>query len=104
MRKLRARAQTVAGTLDEIVWAVDPRHDTSASLVEYLSSWGQEFLARAGIHLRLDIPRDLIDFPMEAERRHALFLAVREALYNIMKHPGASVAWLRIKGTPKASP
>ncbi len=99
LETIAARAQTVAGTLDEIVWAVDPRHDTSASLVEYLSSWGQEFLARAGIHLRLDIPRDLIDFPMEAERRHALFLAVREALHNIMKHSGASVAWLRMKST-----
>ena len=101
LETIAARAQTVAGTLDEIVWAVDPRHDTAASLVEYLSSWGQEFLSRAGIHLRLDIARDLIDFPMEAERRHALFLAVREALHNIMKHSGASVAWLRMRGTPQ---
>jgi signal transduction histidine kinase/ligand-binding sensor domain-containing protein len=102
LETIAARAQTVAGTLDEIVWAVDPRHDTSASLVEYLSSWGQEFLGRAGIHLRLDIPRDLIDFPMEAERRHALFLAVREALHNIIKHSGASMAWLRMKSTPQS--
>ena len=100
LETIASRAQNVVGTLDEIVWAVDPRHDTSASLVEYLSAWGQEFLARAGITLRLDIPRDLQDFPMEAERRHALFLAVREALHNIMKHSAATVAWLRMKGTP----
>ncbi len=100
LETIASRAQNVVGTLDEIVWAVDPRHDTSASLVEYLSAWGQEFLARAGITLRLDIPRDLHDFPMEAERRHALFLAVREALHNIMKHSAASVAWLRMKGSP----
>ena len=99
LETIASRAQNVVGTLDEIVWAVDPRHDTSASLVEYLSAWGQEFLARAGITLLLDIPRDLRDFPMEAERRHALFLAVREALHNIMKHSATSIAWLRMRGT-----
>lgn len=102
LETIAGRAQHVVGTLDEIVWAVDPRHDTAASLVEYLSSWGQEFLARAGITLRLDIPRDLTDFPMEAEKRHALFLAVREALNNIVKHSGASVAWLRLLTSPRS--
>lgn len=102
LETIAGRAQHVVGTLDEIVWAVDPRHDTAASLVEYLSSWGQEFLARAGITLRLDIPRDLTDFPMEAEKRHALFLAVREALNNIVKHSGASVAWLRLLTSPQS--
>jgi signal transduction histidine kinase len=70
-------------------------------LAEYLSSWGQEFLSRAGIVLRLEIPRDLTDFPMDSERRHALFLAVREALHNIMKHSGAKEAWLRLRSTPQ---
>jgi signal transduction histidine kinase len=96
LEAIASRAQYVVGTLDEIVWAVDPKQDTSSSLAEYLTSWGQEFLGRAGINLRLDIPRGLADFPIEAERRHALFLAVREAFHNIMKHSGAGFAWLRM--------
>ncbi len=95
--EVAAKAQALVGALDEIVWAVNPRHDTLRSLAEYLAAFGGKFLGRAGITLRRDVPRDLPDVSLDAERRHNVFLAVREALNNAVKHSGATEAWLRMR-------
>jgi len=95
--EVAAKAQALVGALDEIVWAVNPRHDTLRSLAEYLAAFGGKFLGRAGMTLRRDIPRELPETSLDAERRHSLFLAVREALNNVVKHSGASEVWLRLR-------
>jgi signal transduction histidine kinase/ligand-binding sensor domain-containing protein len=97
LAEVAAKAQGLVGALDEIVWAINPRHDTLRSLAEYLAAFGGKFLDRAGITLRRDIPRDLPEVDLDAERRHNLFLAAREALNNIVKHSGASEVWLRVR-------
>lgn len=99
LEEIAEKAQHLVGSLDEIVWAVDPRHDSSGSIVEYIASTGQEFLARAGIFLRFDLTREIPDVEIEPERRHALFLAVRESFNNIVKHSGAKLARLSVSFT-----
>jgi signal transduction histidine kinase len=94
--EVAAKAQALVGALDEIVWAVNPRHDTLRSLAEYLAAFGGKFLGHAGITLRRDVPRELPEISLDTERRHSLFLAVREALNNAVKHSGASEVWLRL--------
>ncbi len=95
--EVAVKAQALVGALDEIVWAVNPRHDTLRSLAEYLAAFAGKFLGRAGIALRRDVPRDLPEMNFDAERRHNIFLAVREVLNNVVKHSGASEAWLRLR-------
>lgn len=95
--EIAATAQTLVGSLDEIVWAANPRYDTLRSLAEYLTSFAGKFLGRAKITLRRDVPRDLPELSLDAERRHSVFLAVREALNNAVKHSGASEIWLRLR-------
>ncbi|MGN6642046.1 MAG: sensor histidine kinase [Verrucomicrobiota bacterium] len=91
------KAQALVGTLDEIVWAVNPRHDTLASMAEYLSACAAELLASAGMGLHLDVPRELPEVTLDAERRHNIFLAAREALNNAAKHSGASEVRLKLR-------
>jgi signal transduction histidine kinase len=95
-RKLR---HTVAA-MDQIVWTVNPEHDTLPDLADYLSNYAQEFLAPTPIRCRLDVAEDLPDAPLPAQTRHHLLLAVKEALNNAVKHAGASILWLRIQTAP----
>ncbi len=94
--QLSAKAKHVVGSLDEIVWAVNPREDTLRSLVDYLAAFAREFLDIARIPLRTEIVREVPEFPLVATQRHGIFLAAREALNNIVKHSGASEALLEI--------
>ncbi len=97
--EIATKAQHLVEALDEIVWAVNPRHDTVVSLADYLSGFAAEFLESAGIALRLDIPRNLPALPLDAEQRHSVFLTAREALNNAVKHSGAKEVRLQARVT-----
>ena len=92
--QISSKAKNVVGTLDEIVWAVNPREDTLRSLVDYLAAFAREFLDTAGIVLRTDISRSIPDQPLDTTVRHGVFMAAREAINNLVKHSGASEAKL----------
>ncbi len=83
-------ARELTRAMDEIVWAVNPRHDTLDSLATYLGRFAQEFLSAAGLRCRLDLPLRLPARPLTADVRHNLFLAFKEALHNVLKHAGAT--------------
>jgi signal transduction histidine kinase len=76
--------------MDEIVWAVDPQHDTLDSLASYLGNFAQEYLGSIGLRCRLDVPLQLPHWPITAETRHNVFLAFKEAVHNTVKHAGAT--------------
>lgn len=94
--QLSVKAKQVVGSLDEIVWAVNPREDTMRSLVDYVAAFAREFLDIARIPLRIDVARDIPDLPLPTMQRHGVFLAAREALNNIAKHSGATEVNLHI--------
>jgi signal transduction histidine kinase/ligand-binding sensor domain-containing protein len=83
-------ASELTTSVDEIVWAVDPAHDTLDSLVSYIVSYAQEFLSPTIIRCRFELPLQLPSWPLTAEWRHNVFLAFKEALNNIVKHAHAS--------------
>ena len=89
-------ARTVSGTLDEIVWMVNPNNDTLARLVGYLAESAGEFLASTEIGLTLDLPEQVPAYAVPSAVRHHLVLVVREALNNVVKHAGARSVGLRI--------
>jgi signal transduction histidine kinase/streptogramin lyase len=82
--------------MDEIVWAVNPQHDTLDSLATYLGKFAQDFLAAAHIKCRLDVPMQLPAWPLTAEMRHNLFLAFKEGLNNAVKHAHTSEVWISL--------
>ena len=95
--QLSIKAKHAVGSLDEIVWAVNPREDTLRSLIDYISAFTREFLDIARISLRTDIARDIPDLSLGAPQRHSVFLAIREVLNNIVKHSGASEVQLLVR-------
>lgn len=90
LSRIYSTAREMTRALDEIVWAIDPRHDTFDSLVGYMSRFAQELLGAANLRCRLDVPVDVPAWPLTAEIRHNLFLAFKEALTNVIKHAAAA--------------
>ncbi|NOS72437.1 MAG: hypothetical protein HOP33_21260, partial [Verrucomicrobia bacterium] len=84
----QAAAHTVKA-LEEIVWAVRPGSDSLQSLVEYIAHFSNEMFGGAGTRCRLNLPHDLPPMPLPPEMRHNIFLVVKEALTNVLKHSKA---------------
>jgi signal transduction histidine kinase/ligand-binding sensor domain-containing protein len=96
LNQIYTTARELTRSMDEIVWAVNPRHDTMESLASYLQKFAQDLLAPAGIRCRLDMPLQFPDWPLTSEVRHNLFLAYKEALHNVVKHSRASEVQIRL--------
>jgi signal transduction histidine kinase/ligand-binding sensor domain-containing protein len=99
--RIAGSARQLTRAMDEIVWAVDPQHDTLEGLMDYISAYAEDFLHTAGIPCRMDLPVTLPAARVEAESRYNLFLALKEALNNVVKHAHATEVWLRLRIGPK---
>ena len=83
--EIRRTTAELTRSMDEIVWAVNPRHDTLDSLLTYLGEFARTFLESAEIRCRLDLPFDVPPVHLSPEARHHVFLAFQEGLNNVVK-------------------
>ena len=77
-------------SMDEIVWAINPRHDHLDGLASYLVSFAEKFLLTAGLRCRLNLPPELPQVHLSSHVRHNVYLCLKESLYNILKHAAAT--------------
>lgn len=94
--ELTQTAERMVTSLDEIVWAVNPRNDTVASLAGYFGAYAQRLLDLASVSCGLDVAENLPDYPLDPKFRQELFLAFKEALTNVVHHANATQVWLHI--------
>jgi signal transduction histidine kinase len=97
VNRLSNVAREVVRDLNEIVWAVNPNNDFLDNLGAYIFQYVDKFLGMTSIRCRLDMLADLPHWPLSSEARHSLFLVVKEALNNIVKHSGATEVWVRLQ-------
>lgn len=97
LQALSETARKAVSELDEVVWAVNPRNDNLSSLTGYMCHCASEYLGPLGIALNQDVPPYVPEVAVCAAGRHALLLAVKEALQNVVKHSGATRVDLELR-------
>jgi signal transduction histidine kinase len=90
-------ARKAVQSLGTIIWAANPRNDSMDSLTQYISQYSHEFFQGTPILCHLDFPTEVPALPLTAEVRHNLFMVVKEALHNVLKHSSASEVRLSLK-------
>ncbi len=85
-------SREVLHSLDEIVWAVNPKNDSLEHLVSYIGQYAQDYFQMTGIECEVDISPQFPPHPLSSQVRHHLFLAAHEAFTNLLKHSGATRA------------
>jgi signal transduction histidine kinase len=95
--KISATALELGRTLDEIVWAVNPKNDSLDRFCDYVAVQAQELFQLTDVLCRVDLPPEMPGYPLSAEVRHNVFLAAKEALNNVVRHAKAREVWVRFK-------
>ena len=97
--KIRDYSHEMIDKMGEIVWALNEKNDTLSDLLSYTRSYAVEYLSQYGIHCLVNAPEQFpFDF-VSGEFRRNIYLSIKEALHNIVKHSQASVVTLRIEIT-----
>jgi signal transduction histidine kinase len=97
VNKISQSAAQTLRALEEIVWAIRPGSDSLQSLLEYIAHFANELFEGDGLRCRLDLPADLPSRPLPPEMRHNIFLVVKEALTNALKHSRAREVHVQAK-------
>jgi len=97
VEKIADAARQTAQAAEEIVWTVNPRHDTLDSLATYLCQFAREYLEPTAIRCRLDVPGLLPNLRVPSDVRHNLVLFVKEALHNAVKHAVTQQVWVALR-------
>ncbi len=98
-QKIAQSADQTVRALEEIVWAVRPGSDTLQSLVDYIAHFATELFEGNATRCRLDLPSDVPAQHLPPDVRHNIFLIVKEALTNVLKHARAGEVQLQLKVT-----
>jgi signal transduction histidine kinase/ligand-binding sensor domain-containing protein len=99
IRKIGDMARGLGRSLSEIVWAVNPHNDSIESFVNFITHFAEDILRPAGVRCLLDIPGAILTYKLSTELRHNLFMVVREALNNVVKHASATRLQIRVQLT-----
>ncbi len=91
------RAREMVTALDEIVWAMNPKHDSLESLVSYSCLYADRLLKLANITCLLKGAINLPDRTVSSVHRHEFFLAFKEAITNVVRHSGATDVRLSVR-------
>ena len=76
--------------MDEIVWAINPSNDNLKNLTSYISEYAQNFFESSEIKCRFNLPEIIPGINLTSEKRHHLFLTIKEALNNVQKYSEAN--------------
>lgn len=90
VQQLSETASQALGSLDEVVWTVNPKNDSLESLSRFLCQHAERYLGVIGVSFRLVAPPAWPALVVSAQVRHDLAMAVKEALQNVVKHSSAS--------------
>jgi signal transduction histidine kinase len=89
-------ARHLVDSMGDIVWAIDPRRDDLASLIARLRHFAATLAEAAQIGFVLGTGVGVADVPLAAGRRRDLYLLLKEAVHNALRHAGARRVEMRI--------
>lgn len=89
-------AGNVVDEMSEIIWAMNPRNDTLDGFAAYSRRYASSYLETAGIGINFHFTDPMPPLHMNAEIRRNLFLVIKEALHNVVKHAKANQVKLSI--------
>jgi signal transduction histidine kinase/ligand-binding sensor domain-containing protein len=88
--KIRSYSHEMIDKMGEIVWALNEKNDTLSDLLSYTRAYAVEYLSQNNIECRVAFPDSIPSFFVSGEFRRNVFLTVKEALHNVVKHANAT--------------
>lgn len=89
-------ARGLLATMDEILWAVNPRRDTLRDFTTYVCKYALKFLATTKIQCLLEVEPAISATAFSLPLRRSLFMAIKESLNNAVKYSDATELRLKI--------
>lgn len=97
---IKESTSSIVNNIGNIIWALNPVNNTVDGLLGYLREYAFEYLEIHRLTLVFDLPLALSNEVISHEARTHIFMVIKEALHNIVKHAGATRVEISISIPP----
>jgi signal transduction histidine kinase len=94
-------SREVVDNIGEIIWAINPQNDSLESLIAYTRQYVSKYFEATLAHCVFDLPEHVPAISISAEFRRNIFLIIKEAVTNIVKHACASDVLIKLRSKNK---
>jgi len=95
LQKISDTARATIDSMSEIIWALNPQNNALDNLAAYLRKYTADFFDKTPVQCRLDFPEAVPSHALSSEFRRHIFMVVKEATHNIVKHARATEAEMK---------
>jgi signal transduction histidine kinase len=90
LEKISNSANELLGKMNTIIWTMKSSNDTLESLIAYIRAHAIEYFDSTPIECKVQLPVLIPQAEVSGEKRRNIFLSIKEALNNAMKHSQAT--------------
>ena len=90
VEKIYESVGDISAKMKEVIWSLNTENDELSSLISYIQRQARSWLEHYPCQLTITIPEKIPDLEIDGESRRNIFLTVKEAVHNIIKHSGAN--------------
>ncbi len=84
--KISNSANDLLNKMNTIIWTMSSSNDSLENLISYIRAYAMEFFENTFIECRFNIPLSIPPTEISGDKRRNIFLSVKEALNNVLKH------------------
>ena len=93
---IQQSANDMVNRLNDIVWAVNPEHNSLKSLMQKLEEYAMEIAIVKNIKVQMKTPSSIAEIQLAVESCHNIYLLAKEAINNAIKYSNASLLELGV--------
>lgn len=91
-------SEGLVSNMSEIIWAMDAGFDSLTSLISYVRRYAHEYLEDYNIDLSFKFEgKSTVGIPLSGNQRRNIFLVIKEAIHNTVKHSDANKLSIQFK-------
>ena len=96
IEKILNSASTLSDSLKEILWAMNTRFDKLDDFIIYIRTYSIGYFEESTIKFQFNLPENIPELVLHGQQRRSIFLCIKEAFHNIIKHSRATEASLSL--------
>lgn len=87
--KIYTSITELSSKMQEVIWSLNTKNDTMKNLLQYIEKQAVELFGNSPIKLIVSRPDTVPLIEIVSDKRTDIYLTVKEALHNVLKHSGA---------------
>lgn len=90
LQELEEQSNELRQKMKDIIWATSTDQDDLENLIHYIRDYVHKQLGNLPININMHLPEQIQPIAVKGELRKDIFMVVKEAINNMMKHADAS--------------